>query len=400
MAPTNPLVDELFWKDLGIVIRENNFRTTFSPSFVGLIPIATDIWQQLMVDNSNIRMEMIPETVRYYATCLLWARIIQLKRANAQLLTAAEKEFLMLVDTVTSNVPSPLYFYLAAIGKINDSATGQTLIPSFPPLPTKVVGGVTGTFGAVSANTHALYEEFPTLGVVAESLRHAIGDGPAGNYESGLALAHAAVNENMCGYVPLLARRTEAKQMALACGITADEMSESVANSAFNYDFMFALSEWFSNTKTFAIKKINFMKLANQGSQAQLLIERSVPSQMANARNVDGDIITTSLMRAANSVYDVAQYGAFQLMKESSVIPDANASVNSRAWCCVTFLGAEGSIIPAAWIDHRNARRNLPAEFNSRRFETINNNRNFRMQIVKRLVIENDRRNHEPICSP
>lgn len=379
--------DVLFWMDF-IVIRENNLRTTFSPSCVGLIPIATGTWQQLMVDNSNIHNEVIPEAVRYYATCLLWARIIRLKRANAQPRTAAERAFLRKVGTTTFNVPAPLHSYLAAIGNIKDLATGQSLIPSFPPLPTQVVGAVTGTFGAVAADTHALYEEFPTLGVVAESLRNAIGDGPAGDYASSLALEHAAVNGNMCGYVPLLNRRIEAKQMALACGITADEISESIANTAFNYDFMFAMSEWFSNTRTFAIKQINFMNFGIQGSQAQLLIERSVPSKTANARNVDSNIIATSMMRATDSVYGEALYGAFQLMKDSSVIPDANASVNSRAWCCVTFLGAEGSIIPAAWIDNRNARRNLPDEFNARRFETISQpGRVFRARIVGRLVI-------------
>lgn len=59
-------------------------------------------------------------------------------------------------------------------------------------------------------------------------------------------------------------------------------------------------------------------------------------------------------------------------MKESSVVAAQNASVQAHTWCCLTYTGADGSVIPQDWIIETNGAICLPNTWrdDSRRYLT------------------------------
>lgn len=392
MLNPTPLRDDPIYKEsifgIDITVRENNMRTTVQPATFGLIPTVETVWQEMVADNSNIQKEMLIEGVRYYATGLLWLRIIQLKKSNKQALTEAETMVSSLCDSTTFAIPSPIHLYLQALGTVKCSGTGQTLIPSFPPLPEAAILGYGGYFGNMDDETHNLYEEFPCLGTTGEGLRSALSDAPPGEYQSSLQFDDLPVNGNLQGYAPLTNRRAEAKNPFLNLGITQNEFPESVVDTGFNYDVMHMISNWFTTTKTFKIESLNVPMLASTGSQSQTVITRPQTTGATGAvRNVMGDIVGTSLIRESITTFGVAQYALFQLMKETAQNPRENESVRCRTWCCINFTA--NSPIPNLWIQNRNQRREtMPLEYMARRFETISeNNNNLRKRVVERMVI-------------
>jgi hypothetical protein len=254
MANPTPLDDPMYKESIfgtDISVRENDMRTTVQPAVFGLIPTTEAVWQEIVASNSNTHKEMIVEGLRYYATGLLWLRIIQLKKSNKQPLTEAETMISGLCDTTVFAVPSPLQIYLQSLGTVRCTGTGQTLIPEFPPLPDEVIAEFSGYFGEMGEDTHNLYEEFPCLGVAGETLRHALSNEAAGEYASSLAFDGLAVNRNLQGYAPLANRRNEAKNPFLNLGDTSTVFLESVQSTGFNYDVMFLILTWMAKTKAF-----------------------------------------------------------------------------------------------------------------------------------------------------
>lgn len=355
---------------------------------VALIPLTNETWSQISVDEVNLAKQMLPEGLRYYTTGLLWLRILQLKRANSQKRTAAEEKVLELCDTTTSCVPQPIHIYLQGLGAIKCSSTGQTIIPEFPPLPTEEVEGFGGYFGGINDNTHILYEEFPTLGVRSEGLRVAMGVAPPGDYASALALPNAAVNSNLLGYHSLQNRRHEAQNVFLNIGINAQEFHESVENRGFNFDLMYTISDWVSSTKTFKIEHLHLANFSLKGSQAQTIITRPTTTAIHKTANINGDLVATSLSRESVNIFGLANYLNFQMLKESAENDIVDASIRSHTWCCVSFTGVEDSVLPFMWTLNQNIRRNLPAEYMVRRFETISvNESNLRKRVIRKMVI-------------
>lgn len=183
-------------------VRENDMRTEFMPSCVGLIPATNDAWIELTVDEPQIEKQMLLEGFRYYSTSMLWLKILQLTKANSEPLTEDELRMWSICESTAFNVPEPIYLYLKGLGTI-EADTGQTLIPRFPELPNQQVQGQGGYFGVVDGENHILYEEFPTLGVTGEGLRQSLSDAPPGVYNSSVAPAELAVNTNLQGFGPL-----------------------------------------------------------------------------------------------------------------------------------------------------------------------------------------------------
>lgn len=395
-TPT-PLRDEPMFKDSifgeEISVRENNMRTTIQPNLAAMIPTVNETWIQLSVDNANIGKEMLVEGLRYYSVGLTWLRMIQLKKANSQPMTPAEEEISTLCEHTNFAVPHSIFLYLQAIGNVKCTATGQQLIPTFPPLPTTVIEGRGGYYGTIDQNphNHNLYEEIPALGVVVEGLQTALGNANPGPYDSVLRIRNLAVNQNLLGYVPLVNRRPEAKNFFLNIGITPQDFVENPANSGFNYDLMYAVSNWISTTSTFKVELVNFASMSSTGSQSQILM--CLPQIQTNAaivQNVAGEITATALMRDSKTTFGVAQYTLFQLYKEPATrhpepVPP-QPSMMARTWCCVNFT--EIDPVPPEWMANRNERRNAPNEYTARRFESISqNNKNLRKRMISNMVI-------------
>lgn len=395
-TPT-PLRDEPMFKDSifgeEINVRENNMRTSIQPNLAAIIPTVNETWIQLSVDNPNIGKEMLVEGIRYYSVGLLWLRIIQLKRANSQALTPAEEDIFRLCESTTFSIPHPIYLYLQALGNIKCTATGQSLIPTFPTLPTTVIEGRGGYYGAINLDdqTHNLYEEIPTLGVVVEALQAALGDAVPGPYQSSLNIGNIAVNQNLLGYFPLVNRRLEAKNYFSNIGITNREFLENPVNTGFNYDLMYSISTWISTTSTFKMESVHFAHFGTNGSQSQIIMSYpQIQPNTVGVRNISGDIANSALMRDSKTTFGVAQFTLFQLHKESAIMqPEPvppQPSIPAQTWCCLSYT-AENPI-PPAWIENRNSRRNAPFEYTARRFESISqNNSNLRKRMIANMVI-------------
>lgn len=372
-----PTRDEAIYKEAvfgpEIVVRENNMRTTVQPNFIGLIPLVNDMWLEMRVDETQIDKQMTIEGIRYYATVLLWIRMISLKRANNILLTDNEQQLLDMVESTTFNIPEPVYLYLKAVGTIQTTSTGQTLIPTFPELPHQILHEHGGYYGAINEENHNLYEEIPCMGVCSEAVRQSLSDAGPGRYASQLDTPDVQVNSNLLGFENLTNRRPEAKNFFLNLGITDALFAESVPGTGFNYDVVYAISQWLSTTKTFKNQAVNFSTLGMNGSQAQTIIQRPiVTGALANTRNIMSEARETSLSKASTTTFGLGYYCSFQLYKESAINATQNESMRARTWCCQNYDGNNAqTTIPNAYIHNRNERRNLPIEYTSERFETI-----------------------------
>lgn len=261
------------------------------------------------VDDNQIDKNITVEGIRYYATGLLWCRIAQLKQANQQEVTEHEQQLLDTCETTEFHVPAPVSTYLQAIGQIQTSTTGQTLIPDFPPMPHEEVANFNGYYGPINQQNHNLYEEIPCLGVMAEAIRHAASNDPAGRYASSLDQEHANVNSNLLGFENLAVRRNEGKNFYISIGITGDAFVETIHGTGFNYDLMYAVSEWISRTKTFANERIRFQNLSKQGAQMQVILQHPLVTNQARVqRNTLGEISNSLLSKESTANFGAAYY--------------------------------------------------------------------------------------------
>lgn len=394
MKNPTPLKDDPIFREAvfapEITIRENNMRTVFTPSCVGLIPIVNDMWMEFRIDDNQIDRNITVEGIRYYATGLFWCRIAQLKRSTQQEVTEHEEQLLNMCKTTEFNVPQPLAIYLKALGEIRTNTTGQTLIPDFPPLPIEEVNNHHGYYGPINAQNHNLYEEIPCLGVMAEAVRHAASNDPPGRYASALDVPAAQVNANLLGFENLAVRRNEGRNFYISLGINDAVFPESINGTGFNYDLMYAVSQWISKTKTFTIEKMKFENMSKIGAQMQTILQHpQLQDVNAVQRNVLSDINNTSLSRDPDTNFGSAYFCLFQLHKQSPVIANINASLLAQAWCCRTYTGADAAhTIPPEYIENRNARRNLPIEYSSIRFSSISMSvSQLRRRTITKMVI-------------
>lgn len=355
-----------------IYVKENNMRKEFQPSVIRLTDLTEQVWNELSVDNPQIDKQMLIEGFRYYTSALFWIRAVQLKKANNYTLTDNEVRLLSIFDGTVLNIPEPIMLYLNGFGTIEDVGTGQQLIATFPALPDIPVNGFGGYWGQIGAQNHALYEDYPNLGVMAEGLRQALSDAGPGIYVSAIAPEDLTPNGNLQGFRSLVNRRGEAKNLFLTKGITADAFPESVPNTAFNYGLITAISAWVGTSSTFKTTGSDLTKSSKTGINAQLVCAKPVVSLMGAASVCRAaDVAAHSLEKCSANTFGVAIFGLYQLFKKARP-GEANLSIRSQSWCCINFTGANAATtIPQARVNGRNARRNLPPEFLADRFSTV-----------------------------
>lgn len=232
-------------------IREDNPYTKFTASYACLPTIVNDMYQQYTADNKTIGRNLLPEYLQYYATAMLWLRIIELKRSTLQPLNQTELNVLAQTDGRAFTMPAPIAHLLKFIGHI-ETMTQRHLTPSFPPLPTKVINQVGGFYPSITeaapidVDNHNLYEEIPCLGVMADAICNALSAAEQGPYNSRLTTGDFRANANLPGFRNLSYRRPEAKSIAFEAEITSQSFSESIADTAINYDFISSISNiWY-----------------------------------------------------------------------------------------------------------------------------------------------------------
>lgn len=81
-------------------------------------------------------------------------------------------------------------------------------------------------------------------------------------------------NDNLLGFRLLSYRRSEAKHLAFEVGITEAEMPSYPPNLGFNLEFLVAISNILSATKTFKTTAVDFASPSEAGAQSQIVIER------------------------------------------------------------------------------------------------------------------------------
>lgn len=219
VSSANPADSAIF--ATGISVREVTGRTTFTPSAPSVIEVSRQTFSEIITDDPSLGKVLLAEYIDYYATALLWLRIVHLKERNSQELTVFERDLLTLTQTSMFCVPEPLLLEIRAIGNVV-TTTKQHLYPAFPPLPSEVINNHGGYYGilhdpanrAYDPHLHNLYEEIPCLGVLAEAVRNAVSNNPAGPYPSVVTFQGQQPNANLLGKKPLAHRRSEAKNLS------------------------------------------------------------------------------------------------------------------------------------------------------------------------------------------
>ena len=126
------------------VTQEVNINVTFTPSLSSFHELVAMTYRELMIDSPNLTKEWTYEMFSYYNVSLLWLRITSLKSQFQQEMTQQELNLQAKYEGIPFSIPEPIRLYLNALGKIKTVA-GQTLYPSFPPLPVTVLQGSQST---------------------------------------------------------------------------------------------------------------------------------------------------------------------------------------------------------------------------------------------------------------
>ncbi|KAG8234315.1 hypothetical protein J437_LFUL013055 [Ladona fulva] len=321
ISTANPADASLF--SAGMSVREVVPRQTFTPSAPAAIEVAARTFSELVTDDANLSKTLLPEYVTYYTTAMLWLRILTLKEKNAQPLTVEERDLLTLVQSTSFVLPEPLLLQMRALGNIV-TQTKQHLYPMLPPLPTHVIGGHGGYYGTllppaagVDNSIHNLYEEIPCLGVTSYAVMRSISNDPPGPYNSLLTFQDQQPTNRLLGFRPLSHRRPEAKNLALAVGVTDAAFQSYPANTGFNLELLVAISKTLANTSTFKNTNIVFSTLSEIGAQSQTVIVRPELIPGDTTPSLVGDIRPTSLMQESESILGSGLFFCTQLMKES-----------------------------------------------------------------------------------
>ncbi|XP_066582513.1 uncharacterized protein [Prorops nasuta] len=360
-------------------------ETLFRPNCCGLMSVVNEICGEILINSPDFFTKQItPEAIRYYATGLLWLRIIELKVHLQMPITFEEKELRSKLDSIEFIVPESIYNYLNNLGKIQTKG-GDWLYPDFPVLPTYVIEGQGGYFGPLIEspgakkgqilsdqenvkdlyNTVNLYTEYPCLGVCAEAIRQAVSNAEAGPYQSLLVPAElGTATRNLQGYEILLYRKMEAKNFYLYLGIANDYFPEDIPKTGYYHSLMINISHYIQTLKCVKTLKITkedtFMN--SSGSKAQIVFTIPVDINQSPRSYMDRVVTPVSMENYSennNSIYKTAKIYGFQLLKEPNLQDHTN-------WLPVKFYRHVS--IPQDWIERRNEMRNLPKKFHENIF--------------------------------
>lgn len=372
VAKESPIFNESIFTP-HITVRENQRRTRFTPTMAQVGPLMDDVWNSMCAKNEQISKRLTFEAFRYFVIALCWLRIINLKSTTGQPMSDEEVQIRDQTSELEFNIPDPIYQFLHVFGEIIGYGTGQSMQPEFPPIPTREIGGIGGFYNnlANNNNINTLYEEIPCLGVTAEALCQSLNlaQAPGTRYASAMTINNRPVSDNLLGYRALSYRRNEAIDFLQRNGVTQQNFPSTVQNTGFNIQIALTISEIMGKLTGFKIHTTKMKTLSSVGSSAQLTITRPVNLRIGNNPDMcsNAEVRTTALASYPDVTFGIAQYATPQLLKESSLDPDA--SIGSRTWCCITFDA--NNPIPAQWVANRNVRRNLPQEYFAERFEVI-----------------------------
>jgi hypothetical protein len=308
--------------------------------------IAVEVYNNLAIDEKHLDRKMAKEELSYYATGLLWLRMLEVKAKQPNLaLTSEEKAIRKAASTETFNVPHPIYLYLQEVGTYTDKMGKETEL-NIPDLPIQRAGGLEGYHAPeVNAENHNLFEEVPSLGIAADMVMALASPQPQPNINFRVGIPqHATACRNMTGNTaPIGERRPEIRQNLARFGITTDAFPKYVANTRFNLRYMRHLSDLLGTTETFRIEKVQFKNMTRSGGESQVIYTK--PLTNMDAGNWRDRAVQSSSASTSSSAYMGASYVfGFQLFK--SYGPGATLTVRSANWCCLEPVPGEEWEIP------------------------------------------------------
>lgn len=183
-----PLLDDaIFAPD--VVITEMDPLETFEASFARLPEIVTSTYRMMSTDWKQMDRSLAKEELSYYATSLLWLRLIDIKdKQGVKALSRAENQLKKSTEEIDFNVPQPIAVYLQNIGYFTDGMKKRTNI-EVPDLQTTRAQGMGGYHtAAIDVQNHNLFEEVPSVGIAADIVMSLCqeADEPVPNFRIGL----------------------------------------------------------------------------------------------------------------------------------------------------------------------------------------------------------------------
>lgn len=193
----------------------------------------------------------------YYATALLWMRILQVKAKQGDSVLTIQEDILKTISDESFNVPQPLYVYLKEIGTYSDKMGKETRL-ELSPLPVTVVQHFGGYHApAVDENTFTLFEEVPSLGIAGVMVMAIASntDNPVLNFQ--IAKQQGTIfTDNLVGILkPIGPPRTEIIQRLAGYGITASQFREYILGTRFNLRYIRSISDILGKFESFKVEK-------------------------------------------------------------------------------------------------------------------------------------------------
>ena len=233
-------------------------REDFSTSFAQLPLIAADTYSLCSIDERQIDRVLMREELSYYATGLMWIKLIDIMaKQGREALTSEERSIRKATEEVEFNVPQPTAVYLNQIGQYTDKM-GKTTDLQIPQLPTQRAGGKGGYHGAaITEETHTLFEEVPFLGIAADMVMSLTQEAiePVPNFR--ITIPENVTVNNITGrFYSIGPRRAQIKQSLAGQGITPNDFPEYVSDTRLNLKYLRSISDILSGFTTFRNEKM------------------------------------------------------------------------------------------------------------------------------------------------
>ncbi|XP_031357805.1 uncharacterized protein LOC116181572 [Photinus pyralis] len=290
------------------------------------------------------------------------------------------------LEDKTFHVPEPIFLALKSLGK-TISKTGDTLVPTFPDIPTTRVDDIPGTLGVIGIENHNVYEELPVIGPTIEALRQRVsGENPtnARAYGSLLAPPGTTANVNLQGFARLSFCRREALATLHDLGIEEDVQFQNIHNTGISYQILNFVSEYLSTTEIFKLYNVSVLQMPDTGSTGQLIAARPEPTELLPDTRAGNTYVAMQSMTAESAMMaGVSEAFGLNQFKENSL--DGDEWTRNASWSALNFTQAHPA--PPGYDDNRNDRRNLPNRYLERVFYAAGDwAGDYRKMVVDRLV--------------
>jgi hypothetical protein len=271
-----PMISEAIF-GVDITVFEIEPRQNFEADYSKLPDIAVEVYNNASIDEKHLDRKMAKEEMSYYATGMLWLKLLEVKAKQPNLaLTSEEKAVRKAASEEVFNVPHPMFLYLQDIGTYTDKMGKETEL-HIPDLPIQTAGGFGGYHAAeITTDTHNLFEEVPSLGIAADMVMGLASPQPEPNVNFRVEFPpHTQETRNLTGNTsPIGERRPEIRQNLARFGITTESFPEYVANTRFNLKYLRHISDLLGAMETFRNEKVRFKNLTRSGGETQVIFTK------------------------------------------------------------------------------------------------------------------------------